>query len=79
MDTTQQKKTMHFSVPQGSIQDAFLSIAYTSTITEVIPNSLQLNAYADEHSIRKSFNPDITLGPTNYTHTNNETGNHCNH
>ena len=41
----------------------------------MIPNSLQLNAYADDHSIRKSFNPDITLGPTNNTQTlNDETG-----
>ena len=65
---------MHFSVPQGSIQGALLLIAYASTITEVIPNSLQLNAYADDHSIRKSFNPDFTLGPTNNTHIDDETG-----
>ena len=74
MNTTCQKKTKLFSVPQGSIQGAFLFIAYASTIMEVIPNSLQLNAYADDHSIRKSFNPDTTLGPTNNTHTNDETG-----
>ena len=75
MNTThQKKKTMLFSVPQGSIHGAFLFIEYASTITEVIPNSLQLNAYADDHSIRKSFNLDTTLGPTNNTHTNNETG-----
>ena len=65
---------MLFSVPQGSIQSAFLFIVYASTITEVIPISLQLNAYADDHLIRKSFNPDTTLEPTNNTHTNDETG-----
>ena len=68
------RKTMHFSVPQGSIQGAFLFIAYASTITEVIQNSLQLNAYVDDHSIRKSFNPDITVRPTNNTHNDDETG-----
>ena len=60
--------------PQGSLQGAFLFIAYASTITEVIPNSLQLNAYEDDHSIRKSFSPDITLEPTNNTHIGDETG-----
>ena len=63
---------MHFSVPQGSILDAFWFIAYASTITEVIPNSL--NAYADSYSLRKSFNQEITLGPTNNTHSDDETG-----
>ena len=65
---------MLFSVSQGSIQGTFLFIAYASIITEVISNSLQLNAYADDHSIRKSFNPDTTLGLTNKTHTDDETG-----
>ena len=74
MSTTHQKKTMLFSVPQESIQGAFLFIAYASTITEVIPNSLQVNVYTDDHSIRKSFNPDTTLGPTTNTHINDETG-----
>ena len=68
------KKKLHFSVPQGSIQGTFHFISYDSTITEVIPNSLQLNAYADDHPIRRSFNPDITLGPTNNTHIEDETG-----
>ena len=40
---------MHFSVTQGCIQGAFLFIAYASTITEVIQNSLQLNTYVDGH------------------------------
>ena len=69
-----EKKTMYISVPQGSIQGAFLFIAYASTITEVIPNSLQLDTYADDHSTRKSFKPDITQGPTNNTHIDDETG-----
>ena len=67
-------KTIHFIVPQGSIQGAFLFIAYASNITEVMPNSLQLHAYADDHSVWKSFNPDITQGPTNNTHIDDETG-----
>ena len=65
---------MHFSVPQGSIQGAFLFTAYASTNTEGIPNTLQLNVYVDDQSIRKPFNPDITQGPTNNTHIDDETG-----
>ena len=56
------------------IQDAFLFITYASTITKLIPNFFQLNAYANDHSLRKSFNLDITLRPTNNTHTDDETG-----
>ena len=68
------EQTMHFSVSQGSTQGAFLFSAYASPIKEMIPNSLQLNAHVDDHSLRKSFNPDIILGPTNNTHVDDETG-----
>ena len=64
---------MHFSVPQGSIQGAFLFIAYASTIPEIIPDSRQLNGYADDHSLRKSFKPGIIHEPTSNTNTDHET------
>ena len=54
-------KPMHVSVPKGSIQGAFLFIAYASTILETIPDSLQLKGYADDHSLRKSFKCYITF------------------
>ena len=37
-DATHQKETIHLSVPQGSIQEAFLFIAYASTIPDIIPD-----------------------------------------
>ena len=50
-----QEKTLEFSVPQGSTQGAYLFISYASTLNEVIPKDLQLNGYADDHSIWKCF------------------------
>ena len=45
-------------VPQGSIQGAFLFIAYASTLDQVINTSqLELNGFADDHSVRSSFKP----------------------
>ena len=48
---------MDFSVPQGSTQEAYLFICYTSTLNEIVPKSLTLNGFADDHSITKSFKP----------------------
>ena len=62
MECTQHKKTMDFSVPQGSTQGTYLFICYASTLNEVVPKSLTLNAFADDHSIRKSFKPTIPKG-----------------
>ena len=48
---------MNFSTPQGSVQGAFIFIAYASTIHEVIKEDLTLNGFADDHSIHKYFKP----------------------
>ena len=40
------------SVPQGSIQGAFLFISYASTLDEIVKD-LKLNGFADDHSVRK--------------------------
>ena len=40
-----------------TIQGAFLFITYASTISEVIQPTLEINGYADDHSIRKPFKP----------------------
>ena len=45
---------MNFSMPQGSVQGAFLFIAYASTIQEVMKD-LTLTEFADNHSICKQF------------------------
>ena len=44
------------SVPQGSIQGAFLFISYASTLNETVKD-LRLNGFADDHSVRKTFKP----------------------
>ena len=45
------------SVPQGSIQAAFLFISYASTLDEIVKD-IKLNGFADNHSVRKTFKPD---------------------
>ena len=60
-NTHSNEQTINYSVPQGSIQGFN---AYASTITEVIPPTLELMGYADDHSIRKPFKPGNTKGNT---------------
>ena len=51
-------RQLDYSVPQGSIQGAFLFIAYASTLDQVIDSKqLNLNGFADDHSIRKALKP----------------------
>ena len=59
-NTYSKEQTLNYSVPQGSIQGAFLFNAYASTISGVIPPTLELMGYADDHSIRKPFTPGNT-------------------
>ena len=47
---------LNYSVPQGSASDANLFTAYCASIKSVIPDSITINGFADDHSIRKSFN-----------------------
>ena len=49
------EKTMDFSIPQGSVQGAFLCIAYASAIQEVMKKDLTLTGFMDDHSICKQF------------------------
>ena len=67
------EKTLLLSLPQGSIQGAILFISYASTIPEIIPDSLQHNGYADDHSLRKSFKPGIIHELTTNTNIDDET------
>ena len=72
-DATHQKKQCTSVYPKDQYREAFLFIAYASTIPEIIPDSLQLNGYADDHSLRKSFKPGIIHEPTNNTNIGDET------
>ena len=44
-----------FSVPQGSCAGPKLYNSYASTIETVIPDSILLNAFADDHTLLKDF------------------------
>ena len=45
------------SVPQGSIQGAFLFISYASMLDEIVKD-LILNRFTDDHSVRRTFKPE---------------------
>ena len=51
---------MDFGLPQGSTQDAFLFNCYASRPSETVPDSLTLNGFADNQSIRRTFKPETT-------------------
>ena len=48
-------KNLTFSVPQGSCSGANLFSYYCSLITTSIPNSLGINGFTDDHSIRTKY------------------------
>ena len=66
------QKTMDFSVPQGSNQGAYLFICYASTLNKIVPKSLTLNGFADDHSIRKSFRPTAPKTNSSSVHTDED-------
>ena len=45
---------------QGSTQGAYLFNCYASTLSKIIPDSLTLSSFADDHSIRRTFKPETT-------------------
>ena len=49
-----------FGLPKGSTLDAFLFNCYASTLSEIVPYSLTLNGFMDDHSIRRTFKPETT-------------------
>ena len=66
------EKLVDFSVPQGSTKGAYLFICYASTLNEIVPKSLTLNGFADDHSIRKSFKPTVPNRNSSSVHTNKD-------
>ena len=53
-----QPRQLDYLVPQGSIQGAFLFVAYASTLEEIVDSTrLELNGFVDDHSVRRSFKP----------------------
>ena len=51
-------RSLNYSVPQGSASGANLFTAYCTSIELVIPASITINGFADDHSLRKLFNAD---------------------
>ena len=56
-DKYSEEKDLTFSVPQGSCAGAALFTAYCSSIGSAIPSDIDLSGFADDHSIRKGYNP----------------------
>ena len=50
-----QPQQLHFSVPQGLCSGANVFTCYCSPINQVVPKEIILNGFADDHSLRKSF------------------------
>ena len=50
-------KTFNYSVPQGSCNGPAYYCLYASTIRYHIENSIELNAFADDHTINATFDP----------------------
>ena len=50
-------RDLHFSVPQGSINGPALFNFYSSTIINSIDSDINVYAFADDHALCKSFNP----------------------
>ena len=47
--TTSQPRQLYYSVPQGSVQGAFLFIAYAYALDLVVqPSGLELNGFVDD-------------------------------
>ena len=51
-DMISQERTINYSVPQGSLLGPVLFNCYCSTLHGEIPKTLQLNGYADDHSMQ---------------------------
>ena len=60
-DTYSDKKDLTFSVPHGLCFGANLFNMYSSTISKVIDSSLNLNGFADDHSIMKILNSNLPV------------------
>ena len=64
-DVYSETKRLPFSVPHCSCGGPVLYCAYASTISEIIPKSINLHAFADDHAILDSFNPSIATNELN--------------
>ena len=62
-----EKKSLNFSVPQGSCAGPVLYLSYAASISDVVseiseegdPRPISLNGFADDHVMKKSFIPNL--------------------
>ena len=50
-----QKRTLDYSVPQGSQGSSDLFVLYSVSLETVIPRGIGINDYADDHNFHKTF------------------------
>ena len=50
-----QPRSSNFTVPQGSCARPVLYSAYASSLQTVIPEGVDVNGFADDHNVKKSF------------------------
>ena len=60
-NTYSSEKDLTFSEPQGLYFGADLFDMYSGTVSKVIDSSLNLNGFANDHSIMKEFNPNLSV------------------
>ena len=54
-----EEQSLTFSVPQGSCMGLTLYTLYASTLSTVIPEGIDIHGYADDHALKKAFQPAI--------------------
>ena len=56
-DKYSSKRPLDFSVPQGSAGGPVLYILYADPLVDIIPDSIDLTGFADDHTLMKTFKP----------------------
>ena len=62
------EQIMDFGLPQGSTQGAFLFNCYGSTLSKIVPDTLTLNGFVDNQSIRRPLNEIQPTPPKSIEH-----------
>ena len=57
--STQEYSDLHYGVAQGSCLGPVLYSCYASTLVEVIHTHIDIHGFADDHSFKKEFIPQI--------------------
>ena len=58
--TTSEVRTFNYSVAQGSCSGPLLFCLYSSTLSSILSPSITLSAFADDHTLNKSYKPEMT-------------------